>query len=325
MPNTLPDYTRKVPPEWSGLRSIATELAPAGMPYDRIPHDHIYALREQVGQYPDEKLAELQYYGLGVGMRPFAYRLSDAATRNDVVQAGAAGLVRAYQAERSTSDAPPGLRIEHLALLHTKCATIPLALETTGTLSTPDRLLSSTLSATVWARRCIKQGDIPNELRIMSDICNGVLVGHEIGTLAMAGVLMVMQTSLFMRRMWREQPPKTPVHHIADDSELRRHLDPKTAAGFATLHSSTFLHSFKRMDHTTLDAAGNAQFLKVPQPADEVYPPLEPDLALHTEALTCPALQVRGLLPLITATVPEMIIHANRQILGMVDNPGKQR
>jgi hypothetical protein len=296
-PENLPRNTRQVPEGWDNLTTVAAEALDDNQQQAAAAVIPVY---RAVRELEDKPLIKQYYYGLGQSLQYFATQLEDPTIQQSVVEQAAERLATLPYHHESQE---PGVCIRDIDVYTISSPLLILARKAIEQMAPPEQLALRTLNIEAARRR--EQSYIDPEEVILDKTSLEI----EIRNAAVAGITIVLKHGLVLRARAEGKDTET-IRDIIPPNSLRAMMPDKTMRGFAGIRLDELLDDNCRHELIALNERNEILFQhdKLGQPSNTPLPVHRKPLT--NERLTCPALQVEGLIPRMVDTVADIIIAA---------------
>ncbi len=316
------NYGRALPDEWGGLVQD-TQLFLHGQPPDELA---IHSLSERLNILDNEVLEENRYYGLGLAMCGLMRAIGTPGIRSQLIEDIAISLQLHPAPKAGHLRNKRGLDIGEPGRLATSEPFEKLIAATNRALPTEVRFLADGLQTVANYRSFGRR--FPNAEPLSETFFEETIVKdpvaerlNETVTDASRIVLNLAAQKYYNHLFFNPGKRQLPSiesdwydfrHTVSDlmDAGLDKAQLTKVAMSAATVRFDEFRNTVQEM--VTVDDAGNITFNRTGLPAADKLKPV-PEI-LHVQRLTCPALQVRGLIPAMMQIIPDAVRLADTRI-----------
>lgn len=301
-------HRREVPEAWPELMLDAQELVdrPEGSVPPYLQFDAIADMHGIVGQLDTETLEVNRYYSLGVAMCYLARRLSDPDTYNGIVRKAASAL--RFRANQEGDPYKPGMAVDRIGRYRFEDNPWnDISHGAASDMLPAQRLLAESLQAASVIRVSSMEVDADEVLRKQSG--GHSFTANSLAANIDAGISIVLRRALKLRAP--DGAEDVTVGDCIDPeqlSTLQRSLHRPLIGGLARVRIDEIHALVLRDYHPIQDAEG------VNDTGDWTFDrsyldtaPAHNPAILHQARLECPAVQVPGLIRLVSQCVAEIV------------------
>lgn len=322
----FPRYVREAPREWEGLMDyVERRVADCGQPTT----EEARFLFGRFEEFDNETLEANRYYGLGLVMCGLARCLNDPTSRESITNRAAINIVqRNKNYYRGTGDMRVGLRVEDIDRDDIQAPFGNLTEQVVSNVSPVVLVIADTLSRVTSARQSALSNtcdgiERPSELDLEGITSGRVAVGAVVKSAVSATVGVIKNV---LNKMYTQNGNSYDVTDLYTDPliasivplenwtglNLKRAVIGAARLRLDELSRAGLLQSLILVDGSSVTAFQRDLLgpLLPPQISPERGAPL-----LHAKRLTCPALQVQGLVPMMLGIVHETLVEAERRII----------
>ncbi len=301
-------HRRAVPEAWPGLLERAQSLIDSSLGHDGNPvqsPDNIDAMHAAIAGLDNEALEANRFYGLGMALCHFARHLSDPNIHSRIVDDAVSELQ--FRASQEGDPYKPGMQVSRIGgYSKEENPWDEISHMSVDGLLPAQRLLAESL----YAAHNIRSAREPDAVDTFTEVqAHGYsFIAESLASNADAGVSLVLKRGLMARAP--QGVEDVTVNECIDRAELPAFISRlrKPAVSLARTRIDEIQYIGSEDYHPIQDAEGVDS--KGDWTFDRRYldtPPTEnPDL-LYTTRLECPAIQVPGLIPLVSGYAADIV------------------